>query len=214
MRFKPVIVWLNRPRQLSHKHHTIDTPSNGYIIFNHAIFDNDGIYRSTTLMTSVVVVFFSSQFVCFIRCLGSIATEYSDVGRYAAEDRCCREHDLCPYTLSPGECKRGLCNQQQFTRSHCDCDAKFRRCLQGLNTGEFILSIQRNRLTYWRQSQCTNNVRFLWFERGKTKIPRGINNMSNVIDLSIKWLHKIFKNIVWKPQPATTTHQRKAFMFW
>lgn len=68
-------------------------------------------------------------------CLGNIAKEYSDVGRYTEEDRCCREHDLCPHTLSPGECKRGLCNQQQFTRSHCDCDAKFRRCLQGLNSG-------------------------------------------------------------------------------
>ncbi|XP_031635874.1 acidic phospholipase A2 PA4 isoform X3 [Contarinia nasturtii] len=65
---------------------------------------------------------------------GSIAEEYSDVGRYAEEDRCCREHDLCPQTLSPGECKKGLCNQQQFTRSHCECDAKFRRCLQQLNT--------------------------------------------------------------------------------
>ncbi|XP_055305045.1 acidic phospholipase A2 PA4-like isoform X2 [Sitodiplosis mosellana] len=65
---------------------------------------------------------------------GSIATEYSDVGRYAEEDRCCREHDLCPNQLSPGECKRGLCNQQPFTRSHCDCDIKFRRCLQQLNT--------------------------------------------------------------------------------
>ncbi|KAG4077400.1 hypothetical protein HA402_009801 [Bradysia odoriphaga] len=65
---------------------------------------------------------------------GNIASEYSELGRYADEDRCCREHDLCPHTLSPGECKRGLCNSQSFTRSHCDCDARFRRCLQGLNT--------------------------------------------------------------------------------
>lgn len=68
--------------------------------------------------------------------LGSIASEYSDVGRYADEDKCCREHDLCPSILAPGECKRGLCNSQSFTRSHCDCDARFRRCLQGLNTGK------------------------------------------------------------------------------
>lgn len=67
--------------------------------------------------------------------LGTIARDYNDVGRYSDEDRCCREHDLCPNTLSPGECKRGLCNHQRFTRSHCDCDARFRRCLQGLNTG-------------------------------------------------------------------------------
>lgn len=64
-----------------------------------------------------------------------MARDYNDVGRYADEDRCCREHDLCPNSLSPGECKRGLCNNAKFTRSHCDCDARFRRCLQGLNTG-------------------------------------------------------------------------------
>lgn len=90
--------------------------------------------------------------------VGNIASEYSELGRYADEDRCCREHDLCPHTLSPGkytehskrisslnsmfvlhsgECKRGLCNSQTFTRSHCDCDARFRRCLQGLNTGKW-----------------------------------------------------------------------------
>lgn len=69
---------------------------------------------------------------------GNIAKEHNDVGRYADEDRCCREHDLCPNTLSPGECKRGLCNNQKFTRSHCDCDSKFRKCLQGLNTGNNI----------------------------------------------------------------------------
>uniref|UniRef100_A0A182P617 Phospholipase A2 n=1 Tax=Anopheles epiroticus TaxID=199890 RepID=A0A182P617_9DIPT len=65
---------------------------------------------------------------------GTIATNYSDVGRYAAEDQCCREHDLCPNVLLPGECRRGLCNRGAFTRSHCDCDARFRRCLQNLNT--------------------------------------------------------------------------------
>uniref|UniRef100_A0A182NN98 Phospholipase A2 n=1 Tax=Anopheles dirus TaxID=7168 RepID=A0A182NN98_9DIPT len=65
---------------------------------------------------------------------GNIAFNYSDVGRYAAEDQCCREHDLCPNVLLPGECRRGLCNRGSFTRSHCDCDARFRRCLQNLNT--------------------------------------------------------------------------------
>lgn len=65
---------------------------------------------------------------------GNIASNFSDVGRYAEEDQCCREHDLCPNVLLPGECRRGLCNSGPFTRSHCDCDARFRRCLQSLNT--------------------------------------------------------------------------------
>lgn len=34
---------------------------------------------------------------------GNIASEYSELGRYADEDRCCRDHDLCPHTLSPGK---------------------------------------------------------------------------------------------------------------
>jgi secretory phospholipase A2 len=66
---------------------------------------------------------------------GSIATSEEDLGRYIEEDKCCRDHDNCPDILSPGECKRGLCNKGSFTRSHCDCDAKFRACLQNLNTG-------------------------------------------------------------------------------
>ncbi|CAD7087573.1 unnamed protein product [Hermetia illucens] len=65
---------------------------------------------------------------------GSIATDFNDLGHYVEEDRCCREHDFCPNTLAPGECRKGLCNTGRFTRSHCDCDARFRRCLQSLNT--------------------------------------------------------------------------------
>lgn len=41
-------------------------------------------------------------FILYMLRVGSIAAEYSDVGRYADEDRCCREHDLCPNTLAPG----------------------------------------------------------------------------------------------------------------
>jgi len=70
--------------------------------------------------------------------IGNIATEFSDVGQYGDEDRCCREHDLCPNTLAPSECRRGLCNNGSITRSHCDCDARFRRCLQALNTGKYV----------------------------------------------------------------------------
>ncbi|XP_034934669.1 group 3 secretory phospholipase A2 isoform X2 [Chelonus insularis] len=65
---------------------------------------------------------------------GSLAASYDDLGHHAAEDACCREHDHCPVTISPQECINGICNNSPFTRSHCDCDAKFRRCLQNLNT--------------------------------------------------------------------------------
>lgn len=65
---------------------------------------------------------------------GTLASSYDELGHHAAEDACCREHDQCPVTLGPHECIHGICNNSPFTRSHCDCDAKFRRCLQNLNS--------------------------------------------------------------------------------
>ncbi|KAK7869727.1 hypothetical protein R5R35_011795 [Gryllus longicercus] len=65
---------------------------------------------------------------------GNIAVGYHDLGEKEAEDSCCREHDNCPSQLGPGECRGGLCNNTPFTTSHCDCDARFRRCLQTVNT--------------------------------------------------------------------------------
>ncbi|XP_069679006.1 group 3 secretory phospholipase A2-like isoform X2 [Periplaneta americana] len=65
---------------------------------------------------------------------GDIAEDYDDLGRYTEEDKCCRDHDRCPDQLAPGQCLYGICNHTPFTMSHCDCDARFRRCLQSLNT--------------------------------------------------------------------------------
>ncbi|XP_025163274.1 uncharacterized protein LOC105185668 isoform X3 [Harpegnathos saltator] len=65
---------------------------------------------------------------------GNVSTSYEDLGHHTAEDACCREHDHCSYTIAPHECLRGICNNSPFTRSHCDCDAKLRRCLQNVNT--------------------------------------------------------------------------------
>ncbi|XP_039310282.1 phospholipase A(2) isoform X1 [Solenopsis invicta] len=65
---------------------------------------------------------------------GNVANSYDDLGQHSVEDACCREHDHCPFTIAPQQCIHGICNNSPFTRSHCDCDAKFRRCLQNLNT--------------------------------------------------------------------------------
>ncbi|KAL9878863.1 acidic phospholipase A2 PA4 isoform X1 [Glossina fuscipes] len=65
---------------------------------------------------------------------GTIADNYDDLGTHTEEDRCCREHDHCPDVLKVGECRRGLCNTGTFTRSHCDCDDRLKRCLQAVNT--------------------------------------------------------------------------------
>ncbi|KAL3270742.1 hypothetical protein HHI36_021267 [Cryptolaemus montrouzieri] len=65
---------------------------------------------------------------------GDKATNYTDLGYHTKEDICCREHDHCSKFLKPGDCERGICNNSPFTRSHCDCDAKFRKCLQNVNS--------------------------------------------------------------------------------
>ncbi|XP_044002541.1 phospholipase A2 isoform X2 [Aphidius gifuensis] len=66
---------------------------------------------------------------------GTTAQSYDDLGpEHRNEDYCCREHDHCQNVINPDQCIHGICNNSPFTRSHCDCDAKFRRCLQNLNT--------------------------------------------------------------------------------
>ncbi|KAB0791241.1 hypothetical protein PPYR_03041 [Photinus pyralis] len=65
---------------------------------------------------------------------GAVADNYTDLGSHSREDMCCREHDHCPHYIEKGECKQGICNKSSFTRSHCDCDANFRRCLQNVNS--------------------------------------------------------------------------------
>ncbi|KAF5285145.1 hypothetical protein FQA39_LY16834 [Lamprigera yunnana] len=65
---------------------------------------------------------------------GASASNYTDLGTHFREDMCCREHDHCPNYIERGECKQGICNKSSYTRSHCDCDATFRRCLQNVNS--------------------------------------------------------------------------------
>lgn len=65
---------------------------------------------------------------------GNIAKSWDDLGPNTDEDKCCRAHDNCPQSLKSGECRPGICNNSPFTRSHCDCDAELRKCLQTINT--------------------------------------------------------------------------------
>ncbi|VVC35838.1 Phospholipase A2 domain,Phospholipase A2, histidine active site [Cinara cedri] len=65
---------------------------------------------------------------------GNVAKNYSDLGVYREEDICCREHDHCTRTLETGQCYFNLCNTSPYTRSHCECDKKFQKCLNKVNT--------------------------------------------------------------------------------
>ncbi|XP_056641907.1 group 3 secretory phospholipase A2-like [Diorhabda sublineata] len=100
---------------------------------------------------------------------GNKARDYSDLGFHSKEDICCREHDMCPKSLSKGECKQGICNNSLFTRSHCDCDAAFRKCLQNVNTetantiGAIFFNIVQV-ICFKERTPCTQ-----WQRNGYTK---------------------------------------------
>ncbi|XP_076055999.1 phospholipase A2-like [Oratosquilla oratoria] len=67
---------------------------------------------------------------------GNVAEDLSDLGPLKDLDVCCRDHDLCPDDLAPGETRHNITNDSPFTMSHCDCNDSFRKCLQGVGSAE------------------------------------------------------------------------------
>ncbi|KAG8184715.1 hypothetical protein JTE90_013101 [Oedothorax gibbosus] len=61
---------------------------------------------------------------------GSNARKFNELGYNAAADRCCRDHDHCPYTIEGFTSKFNFFNFRFHTISHCDCDERFRACLK------------------------------------------------------------------------------------
>nr|XP_057913090.1 group 3 secretory phospholipase A2 [Doryrhamphus excisus] len=66
---------------------------------------------------------------------GNKAPSYDDLGVFSDTDSCCREHDQCKHTILSFHSQFGVFNSNIFTMSHCDCDSKFRRCLQEARDG-------------------------------------------------------------------------------
>uniref|UniRef100_A0A674ETN5 phospholipase A2 n=1 Tax=Salmo trutta TaxID=8032 RepID=A0A674ETN5_SALTR len=64
---------------------------------------------------------------------GSKAIDYKQLGMFERADRCCREHDHCSNTIPSFTVNYGVFNPNFFTISHCDCDQRFRQCLQRVN---------------------------------------------------------------------------------
>lgn len=61
---------------------------------------------------------------------GDIAQDISDTGFFHDIDSCCRAHDLCPENIEAKSAKYNLVNDGSFTRSSCDCDFHFYKCLK------------------------------------------------------------------------------------
>lgn len=66
--------------------------------------------------------------------MGASATDEADIGKESEADKCCREHDQCPYHIASFTTKYGLFNYRLTTVSLCDCDFRFRTCLRNWNT--------------------------------------------------------------------------------
>ncbi|KAJ8380285.1 hypothetical protein SKAU_G00010630 [Synaphobranchus kaupii] len=64
---------------------------------------------------------------------GTKANAYDDIGLFEKTDWCCREHDHCTHTIPMFRVNYGVFNRNFFTVSHCECDRRFRECLQGVN---------------------------------------------------------------------------------
>ncbi|NWS03953.1 PA2G3 phospholipase, partial [Motacilla alba] len=57
----------------------------------------------------------------------------ASAGLFRGPDRCCREHDQCWAQITALQFNYGIRNYRLHTVSHCDCDARFRRCLLAIN---------------------------------------------------------------------------------
>ncbi|KAK8776654.1 hypothetical protein V5799_030001, partial [Amblyomma americanum] len=53
---------------------------------------------------------------------GSSARKLNELGAHSRADRCCREHDHCPFTIEAFQRKFHLFNYRLHTLSHCECD--------------------------------------------------------------------------------------------
>ncbi|KAI1291944.1 Acidic phospholipase A2 PA4 [Halotydeus destructor] len=81
--------------------------------------------------------------------LGDSASNYFDLGKRKDVDVCCRAHDHCPIRLKALRSGYGLLNLSLYTKSHCDCDEDFMRCLRHVNSkvsemlGNFYFNIMK-----------------------------------------------------------------------
>jgi len=66
---------------------------------------------------------------------GSKAKHYDDLGLETDVDRCCRQHDMCPYMIEGFKYGYSYFNWQLHTLNHCDCEIRFHNCLKTSTSG-------------------------------------------------------------------------------
>jgi secretory phospholipase A2 len=60
---------------------------------------------------------------------GNKAKSCEELGEHSETDKCCREHDLCPYSYRSFEEYNGHFSDLFYSMSHCQCDQIFHNCL-------------------------------------------------------------------------------------
>ncbi|CAN7941901.1 unnamed protein product [Ixodes pacificus] len=92
---------------------------------------------------------------------GNSARKFTELGVNARADRCCRDHDHCPFTIEAFKKKFHLFNYRFHTVSHCECDERFRSCLKmGNNAASHMVGklyfniVQTKCFTFKKQDVC------------------------------------------------------------
>ena len=60
--------------------------------------------------------------------------DMTEFGRYEHTDYCCKQHDLCPLSIKKFGWRFGIMNWRPYTLSSCDCNQRFLRCLQDVDS--------------------------------------------------------------------------------
>ncbi|XP_054713542.1 uncharacterized protein LOC129223001 [Uloborus diversus] len=113
---------------------------------------------------------------------GSNARKFNELGYNAAADRCCRDHDHCPYTIEGFTSMYNFFNFRFHTISHCDCDERFRACLKlsgtaaGNMVGKLFFNVVQTKCFLFKHvKKCIKRSwwgKCLKFEKEKTAILR------------------------------------------
>ncbi|EEB11436.1 conserved hypothetical protein [Pediculus humanus corporis] len=104
------------------------------------IFDN---YKFITEERSQKLIFERRQFSSLLSGVfpgtkwcgsGDLANTYYDLGTDKKLDKCCRSHDFCPVKVLGLKTQHNLTNYSLYTKSHCECEDVFYKCLKTVNS--------------------------------------------------------------------------------
>jgi len=113
--------------------------------------------------------------------VGNISSDTSVVGELAGPDRCCRNHDHCPYTIGGMTTKYNMYNFRMTTLSHCECDDIFRTCLKMVSTREadivgelFFNYLEMKCFVFKRETVCAERT---WWGKCKRETTRSVADL-------------------------------------